>query len=60
MLLFSCPCFQINNPDMRVVILKEYAQANFPATPILDFAAEVEKITTSKVSTLYCWRNLLH
>ena len=42
--------FQINNPDMRVVILKEYAQKNFPATPILDYAIEVEKITTSKVN----------
>jgi hypothetical protein len=40
---------QINNPDMRVVILKEYAQKNFPSTPILDYAIEVEKITTSKV-----------
>ena len=35
---------------MRVVILKEYAQKNFPATPILDYAIEVEKITTSKVN----------
>lgn len=34
---------------MRVVILKEYAQKNFPATPLLDYAIEVEKITTSKV-----------
>lgn len=42
----------INNPDMRVVILKEYAQKNFPATPILDYAIEVEKITTSKKPNL--------
>ena len=35
---------------MRVVILKEYAKKNFPATPLLDYAIEVEKITTSKVS----------
>lgn len=34
---------------MRVVILKEYAKKNFPATPLLDYAIEVEKITTSKV-----------
>ncbi|KAH3689956.1 hypothetical protein DPMN_191340 [Dreissena polymorpha] len=38
----------INNPDMRVEILKDYARKNFPATPILDYAIEVEKITTSK------------
>ncbi|KAH3828274.1 hypothetical protein DPMN_130227 [Dreissena polymorpha] len=36
---------------MRVEILKDYARKNFPATPILDYAIEVEKITTSKVST---------
>ena len=46
-------CAQINNPDMRVVILKEYAQKNFPSTPILDYAIEVEKITTSKVWTFF-------
>lgn len=42
----------INNPDMRVVILKEYAQKHFPATPLLDYALEVEKITTSKKPNL--------
>ncbi|KAK3108901.1 hypothetical protein FSP39_018217 [Pinctada imbricata] len=42
----------INNPDMRVVILKEYAKKNFPATPLLDYAIEVEKITTSKKPNL--------
>ncbi|XP_012944404.1 ATP-citrate synthase isoform X2 [Aplysia californica] len=42
----------LNNPDMRVVILKEYAQKHFPATPLLDFALEVEKITTSKKPNL--------
>ena len=36
----------INNPDMRVVILKEFVKANFPSTPLLDYALEVEKITT--------------
>jgi hypothetical protein len=34
---------------MRVVILRDYAQKNFPSTPLLDYASEVEKITTSKV-----------
>ncbi|XP_052259602.1 ATP-citrate synthase-like [Dreissena polymorpha] len=42
----------INNPDMRVEILKDYARKNFPATPILDYAIEVEKITTSKKPNL--------
>ena len=37
---------------MRVVILKEYAQKHFPSTPLLNYALEVEQITTSKVS--YC------
>lgn len=42
----------INNPDMRVVILKEYAKANFPSAPLIDYALEVEKITTSKKPNL--------
>lgn len=35
---------------MRVVVLKEFAKTHFPCTPLLDYAIEVEKITTSKVS----------
>lgn len=42
----------INNPDKRVVILKEYVKKHFPATPVLDYACEVEKITTSKKPNL--------
>ncbi|XP_067933516.1 ATP-citrate synthase-like isoform X2 [Watersipora subatra] len=42
----------INNPDMRVKILKEYVKEHFPATPLLDYAMEVEKITTSKKPNL--------
>lgn len=42
----------INNPDKRVVILKDYAKKAFPATPLLDYAIEVEKITTSKKPNL--------
>ncbi|XP_077979169.1 ATP-citrate synthase-like [Glandiceps talaboti] len=42
----------INNPDMRVVILKEFAQANFPATPLLNYALDVEKVTTAKKPNL--------
>ncbi len=41
---------QINNPDMRVVILMQYAKENFPSTPLLDYALQVEKITTAKVN----------
>ncbi|XP_071961776.1 ATP-citrate synthase-like [Antedon mediterranea] len=42
----------INNPDMRVVLLKDFAQKNFPATPLLDYALKVEKITTAKKPNL--------
>lgn len=34
---------------MRVQILKDFVKQHFPATPLLDYALEVEKITTSKV-----------
>ncbi|KAJ1454823.1 citrate synthase-like protein [Pelagophyceae sp. CCMP2097] len=42
----------LENPDMRVVIIKEYAQKHFPKTPTLDFALGVEQVTTAKRSTL--------
>ena len=42
----------LTNPDMRVVIMKEFVQAHFPKTPLLDYALEVEKITTAKKSNL--------
>ncbi len=42
----------INNPDMRVSIMKEYAKKHFKATPLLDYALEVEKITTAKKDNL--------
>ncbi len=42
----------IHNPDMRVTIIKEYAKKHFKATPLLDFALEVEQITTSKRDNL--------
>ncbi len=40
------------NPDKRVELLKDYAHANFPDTRLLDYALEVEKITTSKKNNL--------
>jgi len=42
----------INNPDVRVVLLKEYIQEHFPQRPIFEFALEVEKITTAKKPNL--------
>lgn len=43
----------VQNPDMRVVLLKEYAKKNFPfKTKMLDYALEVETITTQKKNNL--------
>jgi ATP citrate (pro-S)-lyase len=42
----------IHNPDMRVTIMKEYAKKHFKATPLLDYALEVEKVTTARKTTL--------
>jgi succinyl-CoA synthetase alpha subunit len=42
----------IHNPDMRVKIISDYAKKNFKNTPLLDYAREVEKITTSKRDNL--------
>jgi succinyl-CoA synthetase alpha subunit len=42
----------VNNPDMRVTIMKEYAKKNFKATPLLDYALQVEKLTTAKKDNL--------
>ncbi|KAF9430708.1 citrate synthase [Podila epigama] len=40
------------NPDLRVEIIKNYAKAHFPSTPVLDYALAVETITTSKKDNL--------
>ncbi|MFW9878197.1 MAG: citrate/2-methylcitrate synthase [Candidatus Thorarchaeota archaeon] len=42
----------VQNPDMRVVLLKEFIIKNFPEHPHLDYALEVEKVTTSKRNNL--------
>jgi ATP-citrate lyase alpha-subunit len=42
----------LKNPDMRVVLLKKFAQEHFPKTPLLDYALEVEQVTTAKKDTL--------
>ncbi|XP_065666505.1 ATP-citrate synthase isoform X2 [Hydra vulgaris] len=42
----------INDPDMRVVIMKEFIRQHFPQTPLFNFALEVEQITSSKKPNL--------
>eukprot|EP00968_Pinguiococcus_pyrenoidosus_P011921 scaffold1004_cov269-Pinguiococcus_pyrenoidosus.AAC.13 len=42
----------LDNPDKRVVIIKEYAQAHFGSNDILNFALKVEQVTTRKKSNL--------
>ena len=42
----------VNNPDMRVTIMKDYAKGHFKATPLLDYALDVEKLTTAKKDNL--------
>jgi succinyl-CoA synthetase alpha subunit/citrate synthase len=41
-----------SNPDIRVTLLKKFARENFPVTPHLDYALEVEKITLTKRNNL--------
>merc|ERR1719354_936785 len=42
----------INNPDKRVTLIKEFVQENFPKASMLEYALQVEKITTSKKPNL--------
>jgi succinyl-CoA synthetase alpha subunit len=42
----------VQNPDVRVQLLKEFVFKNFEKHPHLDFALEVEKITTAKRNNL--------
>eukprot|EP00931_Biecheleriopsis_adriatica_P071923 TRINITY_DN458_c0_g1_i10.p1 TRINITY_DN458_c0_g1~~TRINITY_DN458_c0_g1_i10.p1 ORF type:complete len:1110 (+),score=297.79 TRINITY_DN458_c0_g1_i10:64-3330(+) len=40
------------NPDQRVEIIKNFAKKNFKSTPVLDYALQVEQITTRKRANL--------
>ncbi len=42
----------VTNPDVRVTLMIEYAKKNFPKTETLDYALEIEKLTTSKRNNL--------
>jgi len=42
----------LSNPDKRVEIIKHYAKKHFRSTEVLDFALEVEKLTTQKKANL--------
>lgn len=45
---------------MRVQILKDYVKQHFPSTHLLDYALDVEKITTSKVNMVISVNNIKH
>ncbi|MFA5161758.1 MAG: citrate/2-methylcitrate synthase [Elusimicrobiales bacterium] len=42
----------LTNPDKRVELLKKFVKDNFRQTPTLDYALEVEKLTTRKKGNL--------
>ncbi|KAG1808983.1 uncharacterized protein BJ212DRAFT_1302868 [Suillus subaureus] len=42
----------VNNPDLRVELVKEYVGKNFLSHSLLDYVLAVEKVTTSKKDTL--------
>lgn len=42
----------VTNPDMRVTQMKAFCKKNFKSTPLLDYALEVEKLTTAKKGNL--------
>lgn len=42
----------VKNPDMRVQLLIDYARRNFARTDLLNYALEVEKLTTAKKGNL--------
>ncbi|UCD14617.1 MAG: ATP citrate synthase [Thermoplasmatales archaeon] len=42
----------VTNPDVRVTIMKDYAKKHFPITETLDYALDIEKLTTAKRNNL--------
>ncbi len=42
----------VKNPDKRVQLLISFARSNFPRTELLDYALDVERLTTAKKGTL--------
>jgi succinyl-CoA synthetase alpha subunit len=42
----------VQNPDVRVTLIKRYVREHFPRTELLDYALEVEKVTTAKRNNL--------
>jgi succinyl-CoA synthetase alpha subunit/citrate synthase len=44
--------YSVENPDIRVTIMKEYAKKHLPKTEILDYALEVEQVMLEKKSNL--------
>jgi ATP citrate (pro-S)-lyase len=43
----------LTNPDVRVVLIKEYAQKYFKSTAVLDFALQVRTLPSSCRGTSY-------
>ena len=44
----------VNNPDLRVELVKEYASMNFPSYSLLGYALAVGRVTTAKKDTVCC------
>lgn len=42
----------VKNPDKRVQLLIQYAKSNFPRTDLLNYALQVEQLTTAKKGNL--------
>lgn len=42
----------VTNPDVRVTVMVEFAKKSFPITETLDYALEVQKLTTAKRNNL--------
>eukprot|EP00457_Paulinella_chromatophora_P005398 gb/GEZN01005415.1/.p1 GENE.gb/GEZN01005415.1/~~gb/GEZN01005415.1/.p1 ORF type:complete len:539 (-),score=36.84 gb/GEZN01005415.1/:191-1768(-) len=42
----------LENPDARVTIVKDFVKKHFKSSPVLDYACNVELLTTKKRSTL--------